>query len=100
MAVVNLKNVAEFKESEADGSINYQGHGAAFLKKDMSEKLHYCDDLDREEINAFFVNHVEYYFGTCSQEWTLESKPPMGRGKIAMWFAKYFKSGYYEEPYE
>lgn len=100
MAVVNLKDVASYDEAQADGNINYQGHGVAFLKKDLSENLQYCDDLDREEVEALFINHQEYYFGTCSLEWTLESKPPMGRGKIAMWFGKYFKNGYYEEPFE
>jgi hypothetical protein len=99
MAVINLKDIELYSEEEADGSIDYQGHGVAFLKKDLSEKLLYCDDLEREEVEAFFINHVEYYFGTCSLEWTLESKPPMGRGKIAMWFAKYWKNGYYEEPF-
>ena len=99
MATVDLKTLTLYNESEDGGAINYQGHGAAFLKKDLTEKLHYCDDLEKEEAEAFFINHEEYYFGECTLDWKLESKPPMGRGKMAMWFAKYWKNGYYEQPF-
>ena len=101
MAVIDLKkDHTLFKEGEADGGIDYQGHGVAFLKKDLNEKLFYCDDLERDEVEEYFKNHEEYYFGECSLDWKLTSKPPMGRGKIAMWFAKYWKNGYFEEPFE
>ena len=101
MITVDLKKEHTlFNESEADGAINYQGHGAAFLKNDFSEKLFYCEDLDREEVQEFFDKADEYYFGACNLEWQFVQGATLGRGKQAMWFAKYFKSGYYEEPFE
>lgn len=101
MAIIDLKKEHTlFDEGNAEDSINYQGHGAAFLKKDLSEKLHYCEDLERDEAEAFFNDHEAYYFGECSLDWQFTSKLPMGKGKIAMWFAKYWKNGYYEEPFE
>lgn len=101
MITVDLKKEHKlFNENEADGAINYQGHGAAFLKNDFSEKLAYCEDLDREEIQEFFNKPDEYYFGTCNLEWQFIQGATLGRGKQAMWFAKYFKNGYYEEPFE
>lgn len=102
MAVIDLKKEHTLydESKEADGGINYQGHGASFLKKDLSEKLQYCDDLERDEADALFNNYEEYYFGETSLNWEFTSKPPMGKGKVAMWFAKYWKNGYYEEPFE
>lgn len=101
MITVNLKTEHSLYDEAADnGGIDYQGHGAAFLKMDLSEKLFYCEDLDREEVQAFFDQPNEYFFGECNLEWQFVQKPTLGRGKQAMWFAKYFKSGYYEEPFE
>lgn len=100
MITIDLKKEHKLYDESNEGAINYQGHGAAFLKKDLSEKLHYCDDLDRDEAQAFFDQPDEYYFGECSLNWEFTQKPTMGRGKVAMWFAKYFKNGYYEEPFE
>lgn len=102
MAIIDLKKEHTLydESKETDGGINYQGHGAAFLKKDLTEPLQYCDDLDREEVQALFDAHEDYYFGDCSLSWEFTSKPPMGKGKVAMWFAKYWQNGYYEEPYE
>jgi ABC-type glycerol-3-phosphate transport system substrate-binding protein len=102
MAVIDLKKEHTLydESKEVDGGINYQGHGASFLKKDLNEKLQYCDDLDRDEADALFNNYEEYYFGDTSLNWEFTSKPPMGKGKVAMWFAKYWKNGYYEEPFE
>jgi len=100
MAIVDLKKEHTlFDESNPEASINYQGHGDSFLKKDLSEPLQYCDDLEREDAEAFFNNHEEYYFGEASLDWQFTSKPAMGKGKIAMWFAKYWANGYYEAPY-
>ncbi|GEM_PF-2837115 len=101
MAIIDLKKEHSlYDENNQEASINYQGHGAAFLKKDLSEPLQYCDDLDRSEADALFNAHETYYFGDASLEWTFASQLPMGKGKIAMWFAKYWKNGYYEAPYE
>jgi hypothetical protein len=101
MITVDLKKEHSlYAESEANGGIDYQGHGAAFLKNDLSEKLFYCEDLDREEVQDFFNKADEYYFGACTLEWEFKQGATLGRGKQAMWFAKYFKSGYYEEPFE
>lgn len=101
MITVDLKKEHSlYDESKSDGGIDYQGHGATFLKSDFNEKLFYCEDLDREEIQDFFNKPDEYYFGTCTLEWEFKQGPTLGRGKQAMWFAKYFKSGYYEEPFE
>jgi len=100
MAIVNLKTEHTlFDEANPESSINYQGHGAAFLKKDLTEALHYCDDLEKDEAEAFFINHEEYYFGDATLDWEFKSADPMGKGKMAMWFAKYWKNGYYEAPY-
>ena len=82
------------------GGIGYANHGTAFLKKDLSEVIHYCEALDRDEVEAFFNQVDDYYFGTVTLDWEFIASPTMGRGKVAMWFAKYFKNGYYEEPYE
>ncbi len=87
-------------ENNAEASINYQGHGDVFLKQNLSEPLQYCNDLEREDVEAFFNNYAEYYFGEVSLDWQFTSKPAMGKGKIAMWFAKYWKNGYYEAPYD
>jgi hypothetical protein len=98
MAIIDLK--AEhtlYDESKENGGINYLGHGAAFLKKDLSEPLQYCEELEREEAEELFLNHEEYDFGECNLEWQFTTKPPMGRGKMMMWFAKFWKNGYYEE---
>jgi len=101
MVTVDLKTEHKLYDESAElGGINYQGHGAAFLKNDFSEALFYCEDLDREEIQAFFNKADEYYFGTCNLEWQFTQGETLGRGKQAMWFAKYFKNGYYEEPFE
>jgi len=102
MQTIDLKTQHTlYDESKGeDGGINYQGHGAAFLKKDLTEKLYYCEDLDRDEVQAFFDQPDTYYFGECSLSSEFTQKPTMGRGKVAMWFAKYFKNGYYEEPFE
>ena len=101
MAIIDLKKEHTlFDEGNAEGSINYQGHGDSFLKKDLSEALQYCEDLEREDAEALFNNHEEYYFGEASLDWKFTSKLAMGKGKMAMWFAKYWKNGYYEAPYE
>jgi len=50
MQVVDLKKEHTLYDDGAEGKgLNYQGHGMAFLKKDLSEKLFYCEDLDRDE---------------------------------------------------
>lgn len=101
MLTIDLKKEHSlYDEANAEASINYQSHGMAFLKKDLSEKLHYCEDLDREEAQAFFDAQEEYFFGECNGDWQFIQKPTMGRGKVAMFFAKYWKNGYFEEPYE
>ncbi len=58
MITIDLKKEHKLYDESNEGGINYQGHGAAFLKKDLSEKLHYCDDLDREEAQAFFDHQM------------------------------------------
>jgi len=80
--------------------IAYEGAGAVFLKTDLSEPLQYCEGLDREEVQDFFNQPDDYFFGTVTLECEFTQSPTMGRGKQSMWFAKYFKSGYYEEPFE
>jgi len=100
MAIIDLK--AEhtlYDEANPESSINYQGHGAAFLKKDLTEKLQYCEDLERDEAEALFNNHEEYHFGDASLDWKYTSALPMGKGKMNMWFAKYWANGYYDAPY-
>lgn len=89
-----------FDEASSDGGIDYQGYGMAFLKKDLSEKLFYCESLEREEAQALFDQQDTYYFGECSLDWKYTPKPTMGRGKVAMFFAKYWKNGYFEAPFE
>ena len=97
MAIVNLKDEHTlYDESKPEGGINYLGYGAVFLKKDLSEPLQYCEELDREEAEELF-DDADYYFGECDLEWKFTSKPPMGKGKQLMWFAKFWKNGYYEE---
>jgi len=101
MQTVDLKKEHPLYDDGAEGKgLNYQGHGMAFLKKDLSEKLFYCEDLDRDEAQAFFDQQEEYYFGECNLEEQFTVKPTMGRGKVAMFFAKYWKNGYFEEPFE
>jgi len=102
MITIDLKEKHKLYDASSEPSfgIGYEGHGAAFLKKDLTEALHYCEALDREEVQAFFDQPDEYYFGTCTLECEFTQSPTMGRGKVSMWFAKYFKNGYYEEPFE
>ncbi len=101
MLTVDLKKEHKlFDESNDAESINYQGHGMSFLKKDYSEKLAYCEDLDRDEAQAFFDQPDEYYFGECNLDWEFIQKPTMGRGKVSMFFAKYWKNGYFEQPFD
>jgi hypothetical protein len=100
MSTITLKEHTLYDEANEAESINYQGHGLAFLKKDLSEKLSYCEDLEREEAQAFFNDQDNYYFGECSLDWGFTAKPTMGRGKVSMFFAKYWKNGYFEQPFE
>jgi hypothetical protein len=100
MSTVSLKEHSLYNASSQGGGVNYQGHGLAFLKKDLTEPLSYCEDLEREEAQAFFDDQDAYYFGECSLDWEFTIKPAMGRGKVAMFFAKYWKNGYFEEPFE
>ncbi|HIP11673.1 MAG TPA: hypothetical protein EYG73_03040 [Arcobacter sp.] len=101
MLEVDLKKEHKlFDGANENESINYQGAGMAFLKKDYSEKLAYCEDLDREEAQVFFNQPDDYYFGECSLEWVYTAKPTMGRGKVSMFFAKYYKNGYFDQPFD
>lgn len=101
MITIDLKEHTLYDEASKPAcGIGYQGAGTAFLKADMSEPLHYCEDLDREEVQAFFNEADSYFLGTVTLNWEFIQSPTMGKGKQAMWFAKYFKSGYYEEPFE
>jgi hypothetical protein len=100
MVAVTLNEHSSYEANAEGKGINYQGHGLAFLKKDLSEALSYCEDLDREEAQDFFNQSEVYYFGECSLAEVFTPKPTMGRGKIAMFFAKYWKNGYFEEPFE
>jgi len=101
MITIDLKEHTLYdKAAEPTCGIGYQGVGTVFLKADMSEALHYCEDLDREEVQAFFNQPDEYLFGKVTLDWEFVQSPSLGKGKQAMWFAKYFKSGYYEEPFE
>jgi len=102
MAIIDLKKEHTLYDASSEPAcgIGFEGHGTVFIKKDLTEVLHYCEALEREEVQDFFNQPEEYDFGICSLEWVFTSSPAMGRGKQAMWFAKYFKNGYYEEPYE
>jgi hypothetical protein len=101
MITINLKEHTLYDANKEPAcAIGYEGEGKVFLKSDMTEALHYCEALDREEVQDFFNKPEEYYFGTATLDLGFTQSPTMGKGKQAMWFAKYFKSGYYEEPYE
>lgn len=101
MITLNLREHKLYHAAtEPSCGIDYAGAGTAFLKADMSEPLQYCEALDREEVQDFFNKPDEYFFGKVTLNWDFEQSPSLGRGKQAMWFAKYFKSGYYEEPFE
>ena len=101
MITIDLKDHALYDEAAEPGfGINYQGAGTVFLKVDMSEPLQYCEDLDRDEVQDFFNQPDEYFFGKANLDLEFVQSPSLGKGKQAMWFAKYFKSGYYEEPFE
>jgi len=100
MAAIDLKEKHALYNASNEPSfgIGYAGHGMAFLKGDMTEELHYCEALEREEVQAFFDKPDEYLFGTVSLTCEFTTSPALGKGKQAMWFAKYFKNGYFEEP--
>ncbi|MCF6244114.1 MAG: hypothetical protein L3J43_03685 [Sulfurovum sp.] len=101
MITINLKEHTLYDaEAEPSFGIDYAGAGAVFIKADMTEPLQYCEALDREEVQDFFNKPDEYFFGKVSLTLEFTQSPTMGRGKQSMWFAKYFKSGYYEEPFE
>ena len=102
MITIDLKKEHKLYDAnnESGFGIGYEGAGTVFLKTDLSEALHYCESLDREEVQDFFNQPEEYFFGTVTLECEFVQSPTMGKGKQAMWFAKYFKSGYYEEPFE
>ena len=101
MITIDLKKHTLYDAStEPACGIGYAGAGTAFLKVDMSEPLEYCEALDRDEVQDFFNKPDEYYFGKTTLGYEFTQSPTLGKGKQAMWFAKYFKSGYYEEPYE
>jgi len=101
MTVIDLKTTHSLYDAsnEPSFSVGFEGHGVAFLKKDLSEVLQYCEVLDREEVEAFFAQPDVYDFGTVSLTCAFTPSPTMGRGKQSMWFGKYFKNGYYEEPF-
>jgi len=101
MITINLKEHTLYDAStEPTCGIGYEGAGTAFIKADMTEPLQYCEALDREEVQDFFNKADEYFFGKVTLNWEFIQSPTMGKGKQSMWFAKYFKSGYYEEPFE
>jgi hypothetical protein len=101
MTTIDLKEHTLFDANkEPSYGIGYEGAGAAFIKADLSEALQYCEALDREEVQELFNNPNEYFFGKVTLDLEFVQSPALGRGKQAMWFAKYFKNGYYEEPYE
>jgi hypothetical protein len=101
MITIDLKEHTLYDgATEPAFGINYQGAGTAFLDVDNTEPLQYCEDLDREEVQDLFNKPDEYFFGKVTLNLEFEQSPSLGRGKQAMWFAKYFKSGYYEEPFE
>ncbi len=101
MKTINLKEHTLYDaNAEPSCGVGFAGAGAAFLKADMSEPLHYCEALDREEVQEFFDKPDEYLFGNVTLNWEFVQSPSLGKGKQAMWFAKYFKNGYYEAPYE
>ncbi len=84
---------------EPSFGIGFAGADAAFIKADMTEPLQYCEALDREEVQALFDKPNEYFFGKVSLDCEFTLSPTMGKGKQSMWFSKYFKNGYYEEPF-
>ena len=102
METIDLKtaHILYDANNEPSFGIGFAGHGTGFLKRDLTEEFQYCEALDREEVQGFFDQPDEYIFGTCSLECVFTQSPTMGRGKQAMWFAKYFKNGYFEEPFE
>jgi len=102
MKTIDLKEKHTLYDAHNEPSygIGFSGAGAAFLKADMTEPLQYCEALEREEVQALFDKPNEYFFGKVSLECEFTLSPTMGKGKQSMWFAKYFKNGYYEEPFE
>ena len=102
MITIDLKSEHTLYDASNEPSfgIGYAGAGTVFIKVDMTEPLQYCEALDREEVQDFFNQPDVYFFGKVSLECEFTQSPTMGRGKQAMWFSKYFKNGYYEEPYE
>jgi len=101
MVTIDLDDVHTLYDESAEPSfgIGYAGAGTVFLKIDLTEELHYCEALDREEVQAFFDQPDDYFFGKVDLDKEFTQSPTMGRGKQSMWFAKYFKSGYYDEPF-
>lgn len=100
MITIDLKDHTLYDAgNETSGGIGYAGAGTGFLKRDLTEEIQYCEALDRDEVQAFFDQEDEYIFGVVTLGWEFTQSPTMGRGKQSMWFAKYFKNGYYEEPF-
>lgn len=100
MITIDLKEHTLYDAAaKPECGIGYAGAGVGFLKVDMTEPLQYCEALDREEVQEFFDQPDEYYFGTATLDMEFTQSPTMGKGKQSMWFAKYFKSGYFEEPF-
>ena len=101
MTTINLKEHTLYNaDAEPSYGIDFAGAGTAFLKADLTEPLQYCETLDREEVQELFNKPDEYFFGKVTLDFEFVQSPSLGKGKQAMWFAKYFKNGYYEEPYE
>ncbi len=101
MKVINLQDEHKLfnKNSEVDLKVGYHGCGLAFLKKSLDEPLKYCEDLSQGETIKYFNNQNKYYIGKCSC-WEFIPSSAYDSGSIAIFFSKYWKNGYFEEPIE
>lgn len=101
MKVVDLKKHNNYdKDSQSDGfGIGYRGAGKGFLNTDLCEKTIYCEDIS-PEIFMTLSKDNRYEFGMYSAWEFIPLSEEIRGEKIAMFIAKYYSTGQYDESRE
>jgi len=84
------------EKSSNDGfGVGYHGCGRGFLNKDLNEKAIYCSDISTE-LFMTLANDNRYWFGEFSS-WEFIPTEEIVGSKIAMFIAKYYSTGEYDD---
>ena len=99
MKVIDLQKQHKLynKDSHSDGfGIGYKGSGKGFLNKNLEEKCIYCEDIEVETFMSLSKDD-RYEFGMFSSWQFIPLSEDIRGEKIAMFIAKYYSDGHYDE---